>query len=133
MTIQQKKILVIEDETPVQKLLKRVIERLGYEVTISSDGNQALNVLSENSDDYILIITDLILPNMTGWEFLTHLKENALYDQIKTLVLSGVPASGEERSRLSELSDRVILKSDFCVNDFAEVLNELLYEEPIRD
>ena len=133
MNVQQKKILVIEDEIPVQQLLKRLIGRLGYEATISSDGNEALTILAENSDEYVLIITDLILPNMTGWEFLTHLKENALYDQIKTLVLSGVAASGEEKRRLEELSDRVLLKIDFSIGEFAEVLNELLFEEPKHD
>jgi CheY-like chemotaxis protein len=128
-----KKILIIEDEIPAQKLFERLISRLGYETVIAANGSNALELLAESSDDFILIITDLILPYFTGWEFLTHLKENALYGNIKTLVISGVSPSAEERARLEELCDRVMLKSEFSVGDFEEVLNELLFVPPKPD
>lgn len=125
-----KKVLVIEDETPVQQLLQRVLTKLGYESTLASDGIEALNILSEQADDYSLVVTDLILPNCTGWEFLQLLKENALCNHIKTLVISGAAASSEEQERLKNMADHFILKPDFSIADFEKVLNTLLPTEP---
>lgn len=125
MTTPPKKILIIEDEVPVQQLLKRLLTRLNCDATTTSDGQKAMDILAENASEYSLVITDLILPNCTGWEFLTHLKENVLYNHIKTIVISGVDASGEEQKRLLKLTNHIIPKSEFSISVFEETLKEL--------
>jgi len=125
MNAQPQKVLVIEDEIPVQQLLNRLLKRLGYEATITSDGAQALEILADRPEEYALVITDLILPNCTGWEFLSFLKDNALCSHIKTLVISGITTSGEERERLHHLADQIMSKGDFTIAAFEEMLNEL--------
>jgi CheY-like chemotaxis protein len=126
MNTTSKRILVIEDEVPVQQLLNRILSRLGYEATITSDGAKALEILAAYPEEYALVITDLILPNFTGWDLLDYLKDQEPCAHIKTLVVSGLSASSEELDRLQSLCDCIMNKGEFSIASFETVLNKLL-------
>ena len=66
-------ILVIEDERRVAELLKRVLEEQGYQVTLAYDGEVGKNLAL--SKDYSLIITDIILPKITGIDLCKQIRE----------------------------------------------------------
>lgn len=67
-----KKILMVEDEENISDFVKMELEYEGYEVTVESDGREGLNKALEN--DYDLIILDIMLPNMNGFEICRRLK-----------------------------------------------------------
>lgn len=60
------KILVVDDEEPIVRLEKIVLERLGYQVTTCSNSLNALNTFKADPDAYDLLITDMTMPGMTG-------------------------------------------------------------------
>ena len=60
------KILVVEDEVRVADLIKRRLQEVGYKVDAAYDGQQALNLFQNNS--YHMIISDIILPHISGFE-----------------------------------------------------------------
>lgn len=68
------KILVVEDDINTQKLMKTVLEKEGYQVFIAGDGLQGLDILDEQHID--LIIVDIMMPNMDGYEFTQTLRES---------------------------------------------------------
>lgn len=68
-----KKILMVEDEESISDFVKMELEYEGYDVTVESYGREGLNKALEN--DYNLIILDIMLPNMNGFEICRRLKK----------------------------------------------------------
>lgn len=61
-----KQILIVDDETAVVRVMRIMLERLGYRVTSRTDSTEALKVFAETPDAFDLVITDMTMPNMTG-------------------------------------------------------------------
>lgn len=82
----KKKILVIDDEEFIRKLMKRLLLQAGYVVSLASDGEEALGILKQSSID--LIILDMNMPRMSGLDFLRILRKERKIE-IPVLMLSG--------------------------------------------
>jgi two-component system KDP operon response regulator KdpE len=94
-TDDKQKILVVDDEPQITRVLKTALSSRGYAIRIASDGDDALQVMKEWSPD--LLITDLRMPNMDGLELCRHLRTRS---QIPIIVLS---VRGEERTKVEAL------------------------------
>ena len=81
------KILVAEDDALLLKLIRVKMERDGYEVDIASNGDVALNLINEKT--YDLLVTDIMMPFITGLE-LVSLVKNKDDNNTKVIVLSSV-------------------------------------------
>lgn len=83
----KKTILIIDDSLPIRYLLEAI---LGHQYTVVSaqDGLAAMSWLSKGSTPD-LIITDLHMPNIDGWELLAHLSASYLYKDIPAIVITG--------------------------------------------
>ncbi|HKB03290.1 MAG TPA: ATP-binding protein [Gemmataceae bacterium] len=80
-------ILLVEDEPAVQLLERRVLEMGRYEVLVASSGEEALTVLDRHGGPIDLLVTDVVMPGMTGRELATAI--NRRRPGLKTLFLSG--------------------------------------------
>jgi signal transduction histidine kinase/ActR/RegA family two-component response regulator len=60
------RILVVDDEEPVARMLRQMLERAGYSVTIRTSSTEALQLFRDNPDRFDIVITDMTMPNMTG-------------------------------------------------------------------
>ncbi len=88
-----KKILVIDDEITIRTLLDKFLSNQ-FDVTAMGNGQEALNWLqSGNIPD--LIIVDLEMPSMDGFEFLSQVKASGYFRSIPVMMLSGVDSSAE--------------------------------------
>ena len=67
------KVLLVEDDAAVQRVLERTLQKLGHEVTLAVNGAKALELLDTQSFD--LMITDLIMPEMEGLQLLRELRK----------------------------------------------------------
>ena len=67
-------VLVVEDDASIRRLVKMVLERLGYHVELAGDGVEA--VLKLGLTDYDVIILDLMMPNLDGFAFMSTLAEH---------------------------------------------------------
>jgi DNA-binding response OmpR family regulator len=89
----KKKILVVDDEITIRTLLEKFLSNQ-YEVTAVGNGNEALTWLqSGNMPD--LMIVDLEMPSMDGFEFLQQVKSTGFFRAIPVMMLSGVDSSAE--------------------------------------
>ncbi len=82
----KKKIMVIDDEEQIRKLLTRILSTAGYEVITASNGREALEKLPSVSVD--LIMLDMNMPEMDGLSFLRNVKDNNL-THVPVLMISG--------------------------------------------
>ncbi|MCP4746815.1 MAG: PAS domain S-box protein [Desulfobacteraceae bacterium] len=60
------RILVVDDELPIAKMMRKMLEQLGYAVTTSNDCIKAYELFKSSPDDFDLVITDMTMPGMTG-------------------------------------------------------------------
>ena len=87
------KILIVDDESRMRKLLKDFLEREGYSVLEASDGLEAIDIFYEDKD-VALIILDVMMPRMDGWEVCREVRKNS---NVPILMLT---ARSEERDEL---------------------------------
>jgi signal transduction histidine kinase len=83
-------ILVVEDQSDVRKLTSSILKRYGYRVLEASNGSEALQICGQEADPIALMITDVVMPGMTGRELAARLKP--LRPGLKVLYISGYTA-----------------------------------------
>ncbi len=109
----RRKILVVDDEPQIGRVLRTSLSSRGYDVRVASDGESAMDVFSAWSPD--LVITDLSMPNVTGVELCRRLRESS---QVPIIVLS---VKGEEHTKIEALDSGA---DDYVTKPFS--INELL-------
>ena len=92
-----KKILVVDDESRIRKLIKDYLRRNGYEVIEAADGEEALEQFYKIKD-ISLIILDVMMPSLDGWEVLKEIRESS---RVPVIMLT---AKSEEEDELNGYS-----------------------------
>lgn len=80
-----KQILVIDDEVQIRSMLKKMLEREGFNVIVASDGKEGMNLFDKEPAD--LVITDLIMPEKDGIEIIRELKKKS--PDVPIIAMSG--------------------------------------------
>jgi CheY-like chemotaxis protein len=88
-------ILIVEDDKEIRESLKDVLEIEGYQVVTASNGQEAIETL-RTMPQPCLILLDLMMPVMNGWEFL---KYRRTFDALATIPVAIVTAAGEIKSQ----------------------------------
>lgn len=86
-------VFIIEDDPDTRDMLARFLEMEGYQVELAANGRQALDQLSNGATASVIVL-DLMMPVMDGWEFRRRQVEDARLKQIPTIVVS---AAGRDR------------------------------------
>ena len=117
------KILVVEDDEFLQKILVTKFTKEGFAVKAASDGEQALKMVNEDVPDLVLL--DLILPKMTGFDVLTEIRVAAPTKNLPVIILSNL-GQEEDIMRAKELGALdFLVKADISVNDVVRKVKEL--------
>lgn len=111
MVNMREKILVVDDEKDILRLLEHNLGREGFEVSTAEDGQDALTMARRELPD--LIILDIMLPNMEGTEVLKALKKDDITEKIPVIMLT---ARGEELDRVLGLE---LGADDYIVKPFS--------------
>lgn len=107
----KEKILVIEDDKHISKLVKYNLEKAGYDATVTATGEEAFEVLDKEQID--LIILDIMLPKMDGFEVCRSIKQESKFKNIPIVILT---AKGEEVDRIVGLE---LGADDYIVKPFS--------------
>ena len=110
------RILVVEDEPDMRFVIRHYLEKAGHEVFEAGNGGAALEAVRELAPD--LIVTDIMMPVMSGLELIGHLRSNRVTAAIPILVVSG-------DSELARAADAALAKP-FQPEDLVRVANDLL-------
>lgn len=104
----KKKILVIDDELSIRMLLENFLSKT-YSVITKNDGMDGLGWLEEgNIPD--LIVADIQMPNLDGYEFVKNLRSSGYFRHIPIIMLSGIESSNEKIKCLKLGADDYIVK-----------------------
>jgi len=121
-----KKILLIEDEAALQKTFKDFLEQEGYEVIGALDGEAGLKMVKTENPDMILL--DLILPKMHGFEVLKALKEDEKTKDIPIIVLTNLEAMGDVEKALELGATTYLVKASYSLEEVVQKIKKELGE-----
>ena len=116
-------ILIVEDEEIVRKLAVRVLKRQGYKVLEAPDGGKAFMLCEEFKDPIHLILTDVVMPGMSGRKLVDRLKE--IHPEMKVLYMSGYTDNAILHHGILEPGINFIQKP-FTVDGLARKVREVL-------
>ncbi len=108
MTAGEHTILVVEDEELLLDLLKELLEGEGYRVITAVDGQQAIDLYKAEQERVSLVLSDMGLPTMGGWEVLRRLK--AINPSVKVILSSGFVDSKVRQEMLNSGANDFIQK-----------------------
>lgn len=112
------KILVVDDNP---KYLKDVLPMYGYEVLIATDGLQALKILNNKENFYDLVVLDIMMPNMDGWETLKAIRNNQDLQDMPIIMLTAQDSEQKQVSGLKFGADDYIVKPFALPNLLARI------------
>jgi CheY-like chemotaxis protein len=120
------RVLLVDDEKMVIDVGGQLLEKMGYEVLLASNGKEAVETYERNADTIEIVILDMIIPDMGGGEVYDRLKQ--INPDIKILLSSGYSLDGKAAEILGRGCDGFIQKP-FNIADLSQKLRETLDKE----
>jgi len=121
-----KKILFIEDESALQKTFGDILKNKGYGVLKALDGESGLRSAQGERPDLILL--DLILPKMDGFEVLKELKENEETKSIPVIILTNLEETEDIQKALELGATTYLVKSSYTLEEVVNKIEKALGE-----
>ncbi|PKL75994.1 MAG: hypothetical protein CVV27_12525 [Candidatus Melainabacteria bacterium HGW-Melainabacteria-1] len=115
----RKKVLIVDDAATTRILQKNMLESAGYEVVMGNDGQQGQSLLAEHLPD--LVITDIEMPRMNGFELTTWIKQSA-YREVPVLMVTSHSDDSFQQKGLSAGADGFVEKKSFNQKTFLEII-----------
>ena len=117
-------ILVVEDEELVRRIIERILGRLGYRLLLASQGSQALELSRNHTEPIDLLLTDVVMPGMSGYELAEAIRKER--QDIAVLFSSGY--SEEDIFRYTSLEEREVhfLSKPYSPKDLAGAVRKAL-------
>lgn len=132
MGMQQKKILVVDDDADSRVLVRRILTEKGYSVAQCSNGLEALEYLQTNRPD--LLILDIMMPRMSGYDLASHLKQDEIRSVIPIIFMSAKNSAQEVMKGYNEYSVNYYITKPFSskqlISGVEMVLDDGVEEEP---
>ena len=119
-----KKILFIEDEPTLQKTVDKFLENSGYEIKGAMDGELGIKMAKKFQPDIILL--DLILPKMNGFEVLEELQKDEATKNIPVIVLTNLEGSVDVEKAISLGAKTYLVKANYELSEIVKKIEEVL-------
>ena len=117
------RVLVVDDEPGVRKLLARILRSRGYDVFESEDGPSALALLNSTNRQMDLVVTDLVMPKMSGARLAEEIQTR--WPAVKLLFVSGFPR-GDARQAGSRVASVPVLHKPFTSQQIEQTVRDVL-------
>ena len=118
------KILFIEDEISLQTTLGGALKEVGFEIENAYDGEAGLKAAQTSKPDLILL--DLILPKMDGFQVLKDLKSGSETKDIPVIVLTNLESADDVGKVIALGATTYLVKSNYELGDIVEKIKEIL-------
>jgi PAS domain S-box-containing protein len=123
-------VLVVEDEGAIRRLAQRILQSAGYTVLTAEDGADALRVLAERAEPIDLLLTDVVMPHMSGPELAARV--HSLFPGTKVLFTSGYTGGTGGHPDVDGVTTEFLSKP-YQVAELTRKVGEIMGRTPIRD
>ncbi len=121
----QKRILVVEDSITSRVLLKNILESAGFSVSVASDGQDGWEKLLQDSN-YDLIVSDVEMPRMTGFELTTKIRKEPKLKEIPIIIVTSLASLEDRRKGVEVGANAYFVKSNFDKSNLLEMVKRLI-------
>ena len=118
------RLLVVDDALTVRELQRTILERAGFDVTVASDGIEALAHLENETFD--LVLTDVEMPRMDGFELTEHIRNHPTLANLAVLILTSLASDADRERGMSVGADGYIVKSSFDEQSLLAAVDRLV-------
>lgn len=119
-----KKILIIEDDKFLRELISQKISKQGYIVVEAIDGEDGIEEFKKEKPDLVLL--DLILPGIDGFEVLSQIKSNAELSNTPVIILSNLGQKEDIEKGINLGADDYLIKAHFTPNEIIEKIDKVM-------
>lgn len=119
--VEKKRVLVIDDDLPLRGMLAAALRQRGFQVLLAGDGAEGQRALTIHHPDIVLL--DLAMPNVNGWDFLQRLQETGHLGHVSIVVLSAHVRV--EPAALLQMGVKAILPKPFNLDELIELVEAL--------
>jgi CheY-like chemotaxis protein len=119
-----KKVLIAEDDPTNQKMVSKLIEKMGLIPIVSPNGRHAYEILN-SYNNINLLITDVMMPEMDGRQLIQTIRGNTSFSKLPIIIISAV-ISVSDISDLLEIGATYFLSKPIKRNEFEEYVNRAL-------
>ena len=118
-----KKILIIEDESALQKTLGEVLSQQGYEILPALNGEVGLKLAQSEKPDLILL--DLVLPKIHGFDVLKKIKDNPETKEIPVIVLTNLESIEDIKTAIELGATTYLVKANYSLKELTTKINQV--------
>jgi len=120
-----KTILLVEDDPFLIDIYTTKFKEAGFSVEVASDGEEGLRKLS-NEEKFDLLVLDIVLPKVDGWEILKKIESNEKLKKLKIVVLSNLGQKGEVEKGLKLGATKYLIKAHYTPSEVIAEIKQLL-------
>jgi PAS domain S-box-containing protein len=118
------KVLVAEDDTATRELFETILQRQGWNVSVVENGRQALDAVKASPPDLILL--DLMMPEMNGFQFISELRRIPEYEAIPIVVVTAIDLTEADQFRLKGQVESVLQKGAYSQEELLNHIRNLV-------
>ena len=122
------KVLIIEDDQFLQSLAKQKLASEGFTTVAAMDGERGALLAEKELPDVILL--DILLPGIDGFEVLRRIRANALLAKAPVFMLSNYSQPEDVERAKSLGADQFLIKADYTLDQIAAMIKERLIQQP---
>ena len=130
MPNQQARILSIEDHPEMRGLIQLIFERQGHHVISVKSGEFGLEMLKSLRPDVLLL--DLMLPDVDGWEIYSQMKEDEELAQVPVIIVSARSASQDAKRGRKVIGNDRYVEKPFEISNLISIVNDALERQPVN-
>lgn len=119
--VERKRVLVIDDDMPLRGMLAAALRQAGYQVILAGDGAEGHRALTIHKPEVVLL--DLAMPNVNGWDFLQRLQETGFLSKVRIIVVSA--HLRVDPQAVLQMGVSAILPKPFHLPDLLELIEHL--------
>ncbi len=124
MAVNKKRVLVVDDDPELLQLVRVLLSRIGIEAVCVENANAAAQLLLNEALPDLLIL-DMMLPDISGVEFLRQMRSKSTFDAMPVLILSALIDPERIRVALDAGADRYLTKP-YIANNLLTVVQDIL-------
>jgi CheY-like chemotaxis protein len=124
----RKRVLVVDDTELFRTLIQDLLEKQGYEVLIAKDGLEAVQTIKREVPNLDLVLLDLLLPKMTGFDVLKEVRGGKMGQDLPILVVTNVFKDADQIERVKNLGANGYISKDMNAKEIVERIQRTIEE-----
>nr|WP_315874825.1 response regulator [Thermoleptolyngbya sp. PKUAC-SCTB121] len=121
---QTRRVLVVEDDSDIRQMFRRMLEREHWQVAEAENGCVGLQVLQQQRPDLVLL--DLMMPEMDGFQFISAVRENPEWRSLPIIVVTALDLTPSDHLRLNGYVEQILQKGTYSRDELLHEVHDLV-------